>query len=187
VPFFLLPLNIFILFLQHLNINAYVCNMETKAHPIDLKNVRRMNFDQDGTIWAFKEGLKDKFGTVLAFTKALGMRYVDLFNLLSAKRCDERTRDLKHLLERAIEMDGAAIYEGDITDYERTEIRGAIYKNYRTVNQFSDLNPQFDRTWISSILRERIVKRTDKTRELIKFLNIPPEKKEQQLQTLQEK
>lgn len=117
-----------------------------------------------------KAGIRMKFGNAARFCKLVGRDVYQFNKLFILKDSDDVKAQLMQVYEQARNTDNAPV-KGELSDELRREIKSAIFKESDNIQAFCEENG-FSNTWVSTVLRGKVVKVTPKVKELAKALNL---------------
>lgn len=131
---------------------------------------KHFRFDSKESILALKKGIRAKFGTLARFCRCAHYDAYHLNKLLRLADSPERNKELSSvrvLMEITEPVDTPGV---EITDRERAALRDAIYKQYKSVREFTETRPWFREVWVSAVLNGKAKRRTAKVVTLAQSL-----------------
>lgn len=123
------------------------------------------------TIPELKAGIVEKFENVSRFCRVTKRDEYQFHKLLRLKLTDENVKLLKAAYNDAVKYENKKL-KNEVTPELSRKLKVAIFSKSDNISDFCEKNPEFNNTWISSLLHGRVVKITPKVKDLAKALNV---------------
>lgn len=118
-----------------------------------------------------KTAIKEKFGYLARFCKIAKFDLYEVNKMFLSRNVEKKEKFFNSFMAAANKKVDQKI-TGELTDTNVLMIKTCLYNNYKSVNEFCRVNPEFGKEWISKLFAGGVNKVTPHVELMCKVLSM---------------